>query len=101
MQSDKSNQQTGDREDMQSEKSRERRTTDDRSAEQQLDQRRTDDRYPAGDRCADPEPPVSILVEPQHLASERHSERHQQQENAENPRQLSRILVSSEQEHLG
>ena len=54
----------------------------------------------AGDRRADAEPPVRVLVEAQHLAGEGHAERAQEQDDADDPGQLARILVGAEEEHL-
>ncbi len=43
--------------------------------EDHLDDLSADPRHAAGDRGEDPEPPVRVLVEAQHLARERHAER--------------------------
>ena len=66
-------------EDVQREESGQRRAGDDRPAQHQLHDRGTDHGNAAGDRRADPEPPVGILIEAQHLAGESHAQRHQQQ----------------------
>ena len=41
------------------------------------------------DGSADPKTPVCVLIKPQDLAGKGHAERHQQQENSEDPRQLA------------
>ena len=47
-----------------------------------------------------PKSPIGVLIEAQHLAREGHAERHQQQKDAEDPRQLARKLVGPEEEDL-
>ena len=47
-----------------------------------------------------PKSPIGILVEAHHLSRETHAERHQEQEDAEYPGQLTRKLVSAEEEDL-
>jgi len=51
-------------------------------------------------RRRDAQSPVRILVEPEHLAGERHSQRHEQEHDAGDPGQLARILVRTEEEDL-
>ena len=65
-----------------------------------LTSRGPDERDAAGDRRADPEPPVRVLIEAQDLAGEGHAERHRSRKHADDPGQLARILVGAEQEHL-
>ena len=93
-------QQPGDDEHVQREEARQRRARDDRTAEQEVHEPGSHDRHAARDRHTDPESPVRVLVEAKHLPRERHSERHQKQQDADDPRQLSRILVRPEQEDL-
>ena len=85
---------------MQREESGERRAGDDRAAQHQRDNRRPGDGHAAGDRGADPETPVGVLIEAHDLSGKRHAERRQQQEDADDPGQLARILVGAEQKDL-
>src|SRR5262249_6305791 len=89
-----------DHEDVQGEEAGQSGAGDDGSAQHQLDDGRTEDGDAAGDRRADPEPPVGVLVEAQHLSGERHAQRHEQEEDAQDPGQLARVLVGPEQEDL-
>ena len=61
---------------------------------------RADQGNAAGDGSADAEAPVGVLVEAQHLPGEGHAQRHQQQEDADDPGQLAGKLVGAEQKHL-
>ncbi len=54
----------------------------------------------AGDRCADAQSPVCVLIEAQHLSAERHAKRHEQQKNADDPGEFARKLVSAEKKDL-
>ena len=65
-----------------------------------MDERRADDRRACRDRRADPEPPVRVLVPPEDLPGEGHAERAQEQKNAGDPGQLTRILVGAKEEDL-
>ena len=85
---------------MQREEPRQRPAGDDRPAQEHVDQRRSDDRRAGGDRRADPEPPVGVLVPPEDLPGEGHAERAQEQENAGDPGQLTRVLVGAKEEDL-
>src|SRR5262249_15870580 len=69
-------------------------------AQHELHDCRTDKRNSAGNRRSDSETPIGVLIEPQHLSCECHAECHQQKEYTEDPCELSRILVSAEQEDL-
>ena len=52
------------------------------------------------DRSPDPKSPISVLIEAQHLPGERHAQRHQEQEYADDPGQFAGKLVGPEQKHL-
>ena len=73
---------------------------DDRPAEDHLDELASHDRHPPRDRRHDAEPPVRVLVEAEDLAGERHAQRHDQQQHADDPRQLARVLERAEEKHL-
>ena len=100
MQADEADQQRGNHEYMQREKSRQSFAGDDRSAENQIDDLEADDRSAARDRRADAESPVCVLIEAQHLAGERHPERAQKQDASSDPGELARKFVRAEQKHL-
>ena len=71
-----------DDEDVQREEARQRLAGDDRPAEHELDELRADERNAAGDRRADAESPVRVLIEAQDLPGKRHAQRHEEQEDA-------------------
>ena len=54
----------------------------------------------AGNGRADAEAPVRVLIKAQHLAGERHAERHEQKKDAQDPGQLAGKFVGPEQKHL-
>ena len=85
---------------MQREEARQRLAGDDRATEQDLHELQADERHAAHDRRADAESPVRVLIPAQDLAGEGHAQRHQQEKDAGQPRQLARILVGPEQQHL-
>src|SRR5450755_3753014 len=85
---------------MQREKLRESCAGNNRTPEQHMDKISAEHRNTTGDGCADSEAPISVLIETQHLAGEGHAERHQQQKNADDPGELARKFVGSEQEDL-
>src|SRR6266850_1384544 len=90
----------GDHEDVEREEPRQRPAGDDRPSQEHVDQRRPDNRRTRGDRCADPEPPVGVLIPPEDLPSEGHAERAQEEEDPSDPRQLARVFVGAEEEDL-
>ena len=67
-------------------------------AEQELHDDGADHRHATGHRAGDRQPPVGVGIPTQHLAAEEHAERAEQQEHADDPGQLARILVRSVQE---
>src|SRR5262249_7171114 len=87
-------------ENVQGEESRKCRARNDRSAEHQLHDHRARNGNSAGNRRPDAEPPISVLIESQHLPAERHPQRHEQKEHTNNPSKLSRKLVGPKQKHL-
>ena len=74
---------------------------DDWAAKHQVDRRTSNEGHTAEDRSANAETPVSVLVETQHLASEGHAEGHQDQQNPDDPSQLSREFICSPEKDLG
>ena len=100
MDADERDQESRDEEYVQREESRQRGARDDGSAQHQVDDPRSRDRHTARDRCADAQPPVGVLIESKHLARERHAQRDEQQQDTDNPRELTRKLVCAEEEHL-
>ena len=72
----------GDDEDVQREEARQRLAGDDRAAEEDLDELQAHQRDAPGDRRADAESPVRILIPAQDLAGESHAQRHQQEKDA-------------------
>src|SRR6267143_5083797 len=65
-----------------------------------MDQLRAYERNSPHDGCTDAQSPVRILIEAEDLPRKRHPQRAQKQKAATDPRQLTRILVSSKQERL-
>src|SRR5208283_3041488 len=100
MQADEAYQQRRNHEHVQREEARQSLARDDRSAENKVHDFEADDRRAAGDRRADAEAPVGVLIEAQDLAGERHPQRAQEKEAAGHPGELARILVRAEQEDL-
>src|SRR5262249_37770167 len=82
------------------EESRQRASRDDRPAEQKMDERVADARRSRRNRRTDPEPPVGVLIPAEDLAGEGHAERAEEQEDADDPRELARVFVGAPQEHL-
>ena len=60
-----------------------------------------DDRHPPGHRPADGQAPVGVRVPAEDLAGEEHAQRAEEQEDAQDPGQLARVLVGPVQEDLG
>ena len=85
---------------VQREKAGKRCTRDDRATQHQIHSPGPNHWDATHNRRSDSESPVGVLIESQHLAGEGHAERHQQQEYADHPGQLSRKLVRSEKEDL-
>src|SRR5258708_18822679 len=54
----------------------------------------------ARDGRSNAEPPIGVLIETQYLPAERHPERHEQKENPDDPGELTRKLISPEEEDL-
>src|SRR5262249_44680933 len=78
----------GSEEHVHGEEPRQRAPRDDRPSEQEMDERVADTRSPRRDRRADPEPPVGVLIPAKDLAREGHAERAEEQEDADDPREL-------------
>ena len=85
MKANERHQQRRDDEHVQREEAGQRRAGDDRAAEQQVHECPTEDGRAAGDRGADAEPPVRVLVEAHDLAGEGHAERREEQDDAHHP----------------
>src|SRR5262249_42035166 len=85
---------------MDREEPRQRRCTDDRAAQQEAHQGRPDERNSTRDGGSNAEPPVGVLIKPQYLPGKRHPQRHQKEEDSDDPGQLSRVLVGAEEENL-
>ena len=100
MQGDEGDQQSGNHEDMHREKARKRCTGNDRAAQHERHQPGPKHGNAAHNRCSDSQSPIGILVEPHHLSRKAHAECHQEKEDAEYPRQLTRIFVGAEEEDL-
>ncbi len=100
MHSNPRKQQPRNHEHVQREESRQRRPANDRPAQHQVYQLRPHERHATGDRSADSQAPIRILVKPHHLPRKRHAQRQQQQHNANNPRKLARKFVCAKQKHL-
>ena len=77
MKANEPDQQSGDYEHVQREKSGEGCARDDRPTQHQLYHEGADDWNAAGDGRSDSQSPVGILIEAQHLSSEGHSQSHQ------------------------
>ena len=100
MEPDHADQDSGNEEDVHREESRQCAPRDDRTTEQHLNERVADTRGTRCDRRPDPEPPVRVLIPPQDLAREGHAERAQEQEHADDPRELTRVFVGAKQKDL-
>ena len=100
MQGDQANQQPWDHKDMQREKARQGSAGDDRPPQEQFDHLRSDQRRPARDGGANPQPPIGILIPAQDLAGEGHAQGSEQEEHADDPGELARILVGPKEEDL-
>src|SRR3989442_12066955 len=100
MEPDHADQDSGNEEDVHREESGQRAPRDDRTAEQHLNERVADTRGTRCDRRPDPEPPVRVLIPPEYLAREGHAERAQEQEHADDPRELTRVFVGAKQKDL-
>ena len=96
MQRHESDQQAGNKKDVQCEEARQRCARDDGPAQQHVHSLRANQRHAAGDRRPDAEPPVGVLVEAQHLPGKRHAQGHKQQEHTDDPGELAGKFVSAE-----
>src|SRR5260370_36124076 len=100
MKTNEADQHSWNHEDMQREKSRQRRSGNNRATEHQFHDYWARKGYATGDRSSDTQAPVSILIKTQHLAAESHAERHEQKRDAYDPAELPWKLVRSEAEDL-
>ncbi len=65
-----------------------------------MNQRRAGEGHPGDDRATDAQPPVGVLIPPKNLARECHPQGAQEEQDAGDPRQLARILVSAPEKDL-
>src|SRR5947209_19262658 len=100
MQADHADEDTGNENNVHREESRQRAPRDDRSAEQELDQRVSVARRARRDRGADREPAVGVLIPADDLTRERHAERAEKQEDADDPRDPAREYGRAPDEDL-
>ena len=61
---------------------------------------RSEDRHAPGHRTGDRQSPIGIGIPAENLSAEEHPQRAEQQQHADDPGQLARILVGSVQKHL-
>ena len=61
---------------------------------------RPHERNASGNRGADAEAPIGILIEAHDLSGEGHAEGTEEQDDSREPCELARVLVGAEQEHL-
>src|ERR1700756_4412306 len=85
---------------MHGEESRQSRTRDYGTSKHQPDDGGTENGNAARDGCSNTESPIGILIKAQHLPAECHTQRHQQQKNADNPGKLARKLVGSKKKNI-
>ena len=85
---------------MKREETRERRTGNLRAAKHDRAHLIADHRHAINNRGADAEPPVRIRIPTHDLPCEREAEREDAKAYAEEPRQFTRILIGSVEEHL-
>src|ERR1700754_2909338 len=85
---------------MQGEEARKSLAGDDRPTEHHVNNRRAHKRYAAGHGRPNPEAPVGVLIETQHLAGERHAECAEQQYDTRNPGQLAWVFECTEKKDL-
>src|SRR5271170_7436543 len=97
---DESDQKSGDDKHVQREEARESRTGDDRTAQHEIYSPRPNDGNATCDRRPNPQSPISVLVEAQHLAGKRHAERYEQKKHSDDPRKFPRKLVRSKKKDL-
>src|SRR5579863_1986709 len=76
------------------------RTRNNRAAQHKIHSPGPNHWHSTRNRCPNSQSPIGVLVESQYLAGEGHGERHQQEEHANHPGQLSRKLVRPEKEDL-
>src|SRR5215475_73360 len=100
MEPEHSDEDAGNEEDVHGEEPRQRASRDDGTAEEQMNEGVSDTWGTRRDRRADPEPPVRVLIPPEYLAREGHAERAQEQEHADDPRELTRVFVGAKQKDL-
>ena len=100
MQADEREQQAGNQKHVEREEAREGCARDDGPAQQHVDGIPADERNATGDGSADAESPVGVLIEAQDLSGEGHAERHEQQEDADDPGEFARKFVGAEEEDL-
>src|SRR5262245_7690609 len=100
MKADECDQQSRNHKNMQRKETRESRSRYDRPAQHQFHYSRTNNWNAAGDRCSDPQSPIGVLIETEHLSAEGHAQRHQQQKNTDDPGEFPWKFVSPEKEDL-
>ncbi len=100
MNAHKSDEGTGDDEDMDGEEAGKGFARDDRAAEHQFDHRWPNDGGATGDGGADSETPIGVLIEAQDLAGEGHSEDHEEEENSDDPSKFAGKFESAEEKDL-
>src|ERR1700721_1928484 len=98
MQGDQREQDSGNNEDVQGEEAKKLRPCNDWATQHEVHECTAHEWNTANDRGADAEAPVGVLVEAEHLACECHSEGEQQQEDSDDPGELSRKFVGTEEE---
>ena len=86
---------------MQGEEAAERIAADHGAAQELADDPRPEDRHLPGHRPADRQAPVGVRVPAEDLAGEEHAQGAEEQEDAQDPGQLARVLVGPVQEDLG
>src|SRR5882724_6259073 len=100
MKTNETDQHSWNHEDMQREKSGQRRTGNNRPAKHQLHDYRAQNRHSTGDRSSNSQSPICVLIEAQHLPAEGHAQCHQQKKNTYDPGELSRKFVRSKKKDL-
>src|SRR5579883_2209676 len=100
MEADEGDEQAWDKENVQGEKAGERGPGDDGPTEHEFHGERADDRYTAGDRGADADAPVGVLIEAQDLTAEGHTKRHEKKEDANDPGEFAGEFVRTKEKDL-
>src|SRR6266481_1769420 len=100
MKTDETDQHSGNDKYMQCEKSGQCCSRNNRSTEHQFHDHGPGNGDAACDRSPDSKAPVRVLIKPQHLPTERHAQRHQQEKDANDPGELSWKFVGSKEEDL-